>query len=47
MRTLAARPALISGAALAGALAWGAVEFFALQWSRLADRIRRLGGAGT
>ena len=42
MRTMAARPSLISGAALGGALVWGSVELFALTWSRLSERLRML-----
>lgn len=37
---LKARTLLISFAALGGALLWGGVEFFALQWSRLGERFR-------
>jgi len=38
MANLAARPFSISVAALGAALIWGALEFFALQWSRLKER---------
>jgi hypothetical protein len=31
------RVALISGAAIGGAVLWGAVEFIALQWSLLSE----------
>jgi len=40
MRNVAVRPMFISGAGLGAALVWGAVEFFALQWSRFAERFR-------
>lgn len=38
MRTASARTSVISFAALGVALIWGAVEFVALQWSRVAER---------
>ena len=38
MQPVAARSTLISGAALGAALAWGAVEFIALQWSKVRER---------
>jgi hypothetical protein len=43
LRTMPQRHTLISGAALAGALLWGAVELVALQWSRFNARLRMLG----
>jgi hypothetical protein len=39
MANLAARPFSISVAALGAALIWGALECFALQWSRLKARL--------
>jgi len=41
MRNLAARHASITAAALGAALVWGALEFFALQWSRFLERVGR------
>ena len=38
MRTSSARTSVISAAALGVSLIWGAVEFVALQWSRVAER---------
>ena len=43
MRNVSLRTAFISGAAIAGAMIWGAAEFLALQLSRLEDRLRTLG----
>lgn len=36
------RAALISMAAIGGAVIWGLAEFLALQWSRSLDRLRAL-----
>jgi hypothetical protein len=38
MRTRSARNAVISGLAICGAMFWGALELFALQWTRVAER---------
>ena len=38
MRPTSARTSVISAAALGGSLLWGAVEFVALQWTRLAEK---------
>jgi hypothetical protein len=38
MRTPSTRTTVISAAALGVSLLWGAVEFVALQWSRVAER---------
>jgi hypothetical protein len=38
MRISSARSSVISAAALGVSLVWGAVEFVALMWSRLAER---------
>jgi len=38
--TLSVRAMLISLAAVCGAVAWGAAEIIALQWSRLGDKLR-------
>jgi len=38
MRSPSARTSVISVAAIGAALIWGAVEFVALQWSRVAER---------
>jgi len=37
MRNLALRHSSISAAALGAALAWGALEFIALQWCRILE----------
>ncbi|MEP7157193.1 MAG: hypothetical protein ABI905_15540 [Betaproteobacteria bacterium] len=39
-RSMALRPRLISSIAVCGAVIWGAAEVFALQWSRLAAKLR-------
>ena len=39
-RPVSARTLLISFAALGGAVLWGGAEFFALQWSRLGEKLR-------
>jgi hypothetical protein len=43
MKQISMRSASISVAAIGGAMIWGAGEFLALQWSRLADRLRAMG----
>lgn len=43
MRNLSARTPFMSGAAIGGAVIWGAMEFVALQWSRFSGRFRSMG----
>jgi hypothetical protein len=38
MRTRSARTSVISVAALGASLIWGAVEFVALQWTRIVEK---------
>ena len=43
MKNFSMQSAFISIAAICGAMIWGAVEFLALQWSRLGERMRTPG----
>ncbi len=43
MRILPARSSFLPGAAILGAVIWGAMEFFALQWARFNRRFRANG----
>jgi len=47
MQPMVPRTTLITAAALGAALIWGTVEFLALQWCRLMDRVDARGSRPT
>ena len=44
MKNIHIRSAFISIAAICGAMIWGMVEFLALQWTRLEEKLRAAKG---